>query len=317
MTADPPGGETAPILPAAAQVPHPPLGQTLQTLNTAIARWPDQFAFVWAKSDLLLRHSQTNEALSLLSNFITETEAKGESATNLLARALEARSALLRRINRPEQSRADWLRLNPIPARDAKADPKLIDLTAYYNGSLTKGWIPSSQYGTMAERNLGELPLGLQELGGVRFDVRGLIQLAGDSLNVVLRGGFPAEVKGVKIGRPCRRLHFLQGTGWRVPDGMTIGRYVIHYADGQQQEVPLVYGVNVRDWWFDPKADEPTKDAVVAWTGSNPAARNRGQALRLYKFTWQNPRPDSAIESLDFVSENSNSSPFLIALTVE
>jgi tetratricopeptide (TPR) repeat protein len=289
----------------------------LEALEEAIARRPEHLAAVRAKAALLVSVGQTNEALALFSKIVADAQAKDPPATNLLTAALSDRSAMLRRMNRIAEAQADWRRAIGVPARSPQTGTNLIDLTDYYNGSLTRGWIPSSQFGTTAERNLGELPQGVQKLGGVSFDVRGVIQLAGHSLNVVLHASFPVQVKGVRIEQQCHRLHFLQGTGWRAPEGTVIGRYVIHYADGRQQAVPLIYGENVRDWWSNPKLDEPTKDAVVAWTGSNPAVRDRGQALRLYKFTWKNPRPDSAIESLDLVSENSNSSPFLIALTVE
>jgi WD40 repeat protein/serine/threonine protein kinase/tetratricopeptide (TPR) repeat protein len=306
-----PAGKSAP-----ESQPQTVLAQTLRTLDQAIARRPEHFPFVQAKIGVLERLSQTNEALGLVSKVITEAEAKGESSTNVLKAALRSRSALLRRLHRPAEAQADWLRFSGIPARDPKAEATLIDLTAYYNGSLTERWIPSFEFGTTLERNLGELPRGVHEFGGVRFDVRGLVQLGGHLVNV-LGASFPVEVKGALIGRQCRRLHFLQGTGWREPEGKAIGRYVIHYVDGQQQAVPLVYGENVRDCWFNPNLDEPTKNAVVAWTGKNAGTEGQGVTLRLYRFTWENPRADSAIESLDFLSENSNSSPFLVALTVE
>ena len=317
LTAETDGaGATATAAPARLQR-ETVIRQTLEALDEAIARRPEHLAAVRAKAALLVSMGQTNEALALFSKIVADAQAKDPPATNLLTAALSDRSAMLRRMNRTAEAQADWLRAIGVPARSLQAGTNLIDLTDYYNGSLTRGWIPSSQFGTTAERNLGELPQGVQKLGGVSFDVRGVIQLAGHSLIVVLRGSFPVQVKGVRIGQPCHRLHFLQGTGWRAPEGTAIGRYVIHYADGRQQAVPLIYGENVRDWWFNPKLEETTKNAVVAWTGSNPAVRDRGQALRLYKFTWENPWPDTAIESLDLVSENSNSSPFLIALTVE
>ena len=204
-----------------------------------------------------------------------------------------------------------------IPPRDREAAPEMIDLTDFYNGSLTEGWIPSSVYGTTSQRNLGELPLGLQLFAGLRFDVRGVIQLAGGSLNGAFNATYPAEVNGIPVHQKCHRLHFLHATGWRVGDGTTIGRYVIHHARGAPEEVAIVYGENVSDWWFDSRLEEATANAVVAWTGNNAAARAQHKTLRLYKYTWENPKPDSLIESIDFVSLNTQSSPFLIAITAE
>jgi hypothetical protein len=73
----------------------------------------------------------------------------------------------------------------------------------------------------------------------------------------------------------------------------------------------------VRDWWCDPETGEATRNATVAWTGKNAAAEAQGMALRLYKFTWENPLADATIESIDLVSANSNSSPFVVAITAE
>jgi hypothetical protein len=266
---------------------------------------------------LLERLTRTNDALILFSNTITEAEAKGAPATNALHSALLGRSALLRRLNRPGEAQADWLRASHIPPRDPQARPNLLDLTAFYNGSLTDGWIPSSRYGTVPDGHLGELPRGVQELAGVQFDVRGLIQVSGGVLNGTLGASFPAEVKGIPAGQKCHRLHFLHGTGWPVADGTAIGRYRVHYAGGEQKEVPIIYGETVRDWSCEPDLGEPTARATVAWTGTNAAAQAQGMALRLYKFTWENPVADSIIESIDLVSDNSNSSPFLLAITAD
>ena len=204
-----------------------------------------------------------------------------------------------------------------IDPRASDAPPELLDLSHHYNGSLTAGWIPSSFYGSSVERNLGDLPRGVQTLGDVRFDIRGVVQLAGKSLNGYLSATYPHDIKPIEVNQQCRRLHFLHGTGWRVLDGTAIGRYVIHYADGLQIAIPIVYGENVRDWWFSPVANEPTPHAVVAWTGQNAAVRSRGMAVRLYNFTWENPHPESPITDLDFISLNTQSSPFLIAVTAE
>jgi hypothetical protein len=204
-----------------------------------------------------------------------------------------------------------------IEPRPAAAQPTMVDLAPYYNGSLSEGWIPSSEFATTAENNLAELPRGLQKFAGVQFDVRGLIQLGGRALNDWLGASYPGEVKGIRIRQKCRALHFLQGTGSREPDGLTIGRFVIHYQGGLQSEVPLVYGDNLSDWWFKPGSDEQFQHAVVAWAGKNAATEKNRLSLRLFKFTWQNPLTNCAVESIDFVSVNSNSSPFLVAITAE
>ncbi len=193
----------------------------------------------------------------------------------------------------------------------------MIDLTDYYNGSLTRGWIPTSTSATSEQKILAGLSTGVQVFAGVRFDVRGLVQLAGQSLNETLGASYPAQVDGIRVKRKCARLHFLHSTGWEQPEGTRIGHYLIHYAGGEQLQIAIVCGDNIRDWWFDPQSAETTANAVVAWTGKIVTLKKLDQVVRLYKFTWENPKPDLLIESSDFVSLNTQSSPFLIAITAE
>jgi hypothetical protein len=39
--------------------------------------------------------------------------------------------------------------------------------------------------------------------------------------------------------------------------------------------------------------------------------------LRVYKTTWNNPHPEKTISALDFRSTMTDSSPYLIAITME
>jgi hypothetical protein len=81
--------------------------------------------------------------------------------------------------------------------------------------------------------------------------------------------------------------------------------------------VPINYGERVRDWWFwdfDPVSD---LDTTMAWTGNNLNVRAQNGSLRLYRTTWINPRPQVRVVGVDYVSGQSKSAPFLVAMTVE
>ncbi len=202
--------------------------------------------------------------------------------------------------------------LAKIPSRHPQTAPSLIDLSDYYNAALTE-----SSSGE-AENNLAWLPNGVQTFKGVTFDVRGLVQLSGGR---PLNRSFPVEVSKIKVGLGCRRLHFLQASdgGWLF-QGATVGRYVVHYADGSTIEVSVDYGLGIRDYWAWDNPANPhvdTEKFFVAWTGTNPTARQHGHSLRLFIWTWDNPKPEKAIASLDFVSAMSGPAPFLIAITAE
>ena len=156
----------------------------------------------------------------------------------------------------------------------------------------------------------------MQQFGGTPFDVRGIVQLAGQALDY-LKTLYPESIKDIQVNRKCHRLHFLHGAGWTVADGTQIGSYLIHYANGDQRVVPILYGFDVRNWW--PQSDEPTTShgLVVAWKGANDATRPLNSLIRLYKSTWSNPLPDLEIKSIDFISAMTDSEPFLIAITAE
>jgi hypothetical protein len=98
--------------------------------------------------------------------------------------------------------------------------------------------------------------------------------------------------------------------------GDELGSYIIHYLDGEQIELPIVVGKDLADWWSQP--EETNLTFVVAWTGHNPSASSIGRTIRLFKMTWENPRPTVPIRQFDFVSDKlTPGNPFLVALTAE
>jgi len=211
----------------------------------------------------------------------------------------------------PEKAKATGQAGRAFPKRDSKAPKELIDLGGVYNAMLNESW----HGGT--ENDLAALRQGVQTLGGIDFDVRGLLQLRGSSPSST---NFPSEVKGIRVRQRCHHLHFLHAAafGMVTDEGKQIAAYVIHYATNQMRlDVPVVYGRDVRNWHL--LSDEPPagKDLKVAWVGENGISRKSGRALRLFVSTWTNPVPDFEIDSIDFVSRQANAAPFLIAITAD
>ena len=206
--------------------------------------------------------------------------------------------------------------LSKIPARDPKADANLVDLSGKYNAVLAEQWHPDANALPAGGNHLAALPVGIQKLDGTDFDVRGVIQLTGSQAEFA-GASFPESQPGIKIGHKCKQLTMLQATGWQTEDGTTIGTYVLHYTGGTQATLNIVYGLDARDWWY-ASSGEPkeAKSATIAWSGSNPATEASGASLRLFKRTYENPKPDLTIETIDFVSAQSESAPFLIAVTL-
>lgn len=202
--------------------------------------------------------------------------------------------------------KAAVLRGEALP-RDPEATAAQIDLTKFYNAGLGVACL-----GFDARNNLGNLPAGLQVFDRIRFDARGIVQLAREASAQAQGRQFPDQVQGIPLGQKARRLHFLHGTGWTVDEGVEVGRYVIHYADGKTEVLPLLYGRDLRDWWVD-GLSRPPANAVVAWAGATPG----GERVCIYHRVWENPFPDREIASLDFVSTRTMCAPFLIAVTAE
>jgi hypothetical protein len=199
-----------------------------------------------------------------------------------------------------------------IPERDPRAGSSLVDLSGRYTAPLDNDWLVSTGV------NLGNLPKGIQTLAGVKFDVRGIVQLAGTQLlaESVLSEEekakqYPRAVRGIPVRLRAERVHFLQASAWSVGDGEQVGEYVVHYADGQQRSIPLLYRRSLIDWWVTNATDKPT-DAEIAWHGSHSRSK-----VSLFKYTWTNPRPDVEIEAIDFVSAMTRVAPFLVAITCE
>jgi hypothetical protein len=203
-------------------------------------------------------------------------------------------------------ARRQFLQL--ITPRLSQTPRNLIDLSEYYNAALVQSWHPG-----MGNNSLDVLPPGLLQLGGTLFDVRGIVQLSGHDLQRAGGRSYPQRVIGITVGQTCRQLHFLHATGWRTRDGATIGSYIVHYADGKEETIPIVYGDDVRDWNAGGDPSTELKRGSIVWSGTNKAPLQ----VRLFKSTWLNPAPETEITTIDYVSTVSESAPFLIAITAE
>ena len=110
------------------------------------------------------------------------------------------------------------------------------------------------------------------------------------------------------------RLHFLQAA--HDASGQRTGYYLIHYANGRSEEIPIRFNEDTSDWWESPELPRDLPNAVVAWRGANPYSRlHLNRKIRLFKRTWNNPAPEVEITKLDFVADQGE--PFLIAITAE
>jgi hypothetical protein len=203
-----------------------------------------------------------------------------------------------------------------LPPRGTTVPPESLDLTAFYTSSLDRcGYLdPFVEDNQLDFRNA---PKGLTVFQGTPFDMRGIIQLTLASKDTLWEP-LATSVEAIPVDGRCHRLHGLIGSIGRAAEGESIGALVLHYADGQQHELEIVYGRHVRHWRTDGDPRTDTDLAQVAWEGPHAFWYYPDVRLRLFHAVWDNPRPDQEIVSFDFVSKmTTTAAPFLIAVTLE
>jgi hypothetical protein len=181
-----------------------------------------------------------------------------------------------------------------------------VDLAPHTNQKLTEGLGDDSN-------TLAALPTGEQTFGGVRFKIgTGLIQVSGKESQ-----DKPEKVEGIKVGTTCSKLYILHACHFGGKDGAIVGYYTVTYDDNSQETIPIVYGKDILDWWYNADSKEPSR-GKVGWQGDNDNAKGMGARIRLYVTAWKNPEPARKVVGIDFGSTNAEeAAPFCVAITAE
>jgi hypothetical protein len=149
-------------------------------------------------------------------------------------------------------------------------------------------------------------------LGGVQFDVRGLIHLGGTAL-LLTRRAFPANTPPIPVNRRIERLHAVHVASMDTTSGTLAGRYVLRYADGRTRTADSIRR-GCAQLAGAGGVEAEGSPAELVWRGREPRAelvRNR------FKRTYQNPQPGVEVLSVEFQSTMSPCAPVLLAITVE
>ena len=199
------------------------------------------------------------------------------------------------------------VRANPAPrAAVGLRDEQFVCLDFQAQGNEgTEGAFPGDYDGN------GKLPLGELILEGVKFNIgKKHLQLKGTNLP-----NRPTSFLGIKVDHKATRLHFLHGTGWSTDNGTIIGEYVVAWDDGTTVTIPIRFGKDLHEYAFDDSTPEPT-EARTAWNGEHKDIwAAQGKHIRLFLMTWENPKPNQKLKSIDFRSTNTACPPFCVAIT--
>jgi protocatechuate 3,4-dioxygenase beta subunit len=167
--------------------------------------------------------------------------------------------------------------------------------------------------------NWANAPRGSNLLGGVHFEIDGLIQLAGQ-ISTQQNRGFREYVS---LAIPTNRygaVHLLAATAWSAPTNRRVADVIWRYTDGSLKRSPILYTGHVRDWWRN-RFEEPhhvySRHAKAAAVWSSPDAEKAGAALRMYRVTLANPEPARTVAALQIQSAMEYASLMLLAVSLD
>lgn len=185
---------------------------------------------------------------------------------------------------------------------------KPLDLTAFHDKSGS--WDRGNEF--------QDVPRGPVTLGGVPFEVNGLVRLSGRSAK---NDGKPyrEEIKDIPVGSKFARLHVLHIVSYSTSQEAPYARITLRYGDGTSSSFPLIYGKHGRDW-HRPRYEYPStladSNSKVVWRGEYDSTPVNGKTLRIFKSTFTNPKPDLDVATIDLASEMSSPNATILGMSI-
>jgi hexosaminidase len=174
-----------------------------------------------------------------------------------------------------------------------------IDIGSYGNVDLSQGFIGLDD-GYRLENILEP-----QRFSGTLFSVNKAIALQGTHRRAE---AYPQAVE-IALNANAGSLAFLHTTPWSSSSGTEIGAYIVHYDDSTTERIPLIYGTNISTWT---DTNVSSINLLQGWSGETA----NSLSVAINTFFWTNPKPNSVIERLEFVSNGGLASPVLFGLTI-
>jgi hypothetical protein len=220
---------------------------------------------------------------------------------------------------------------------------RTISLQQFATAALTD---PICWYGKTNFATLSDLRRGLHTFAGIPFTICDRVQLMGNGYKN-LGFAYPSAIKGVPIYQKCHSLYLLHGASFvrvqipSIPDehgllpvlptyettNQVVACLVLHYADRTDAKIEIFATQHLLDVWGPIcQSEVPLRERNVsspgselAWSSGRVSPDNSEllNSVRLYKSRFENPKPESEILTVDYVSTRTEAAPFLLGLTIE
>lgn len=205
-------------------------------------------------------------------------------------------------------------RVVTILPRSPEATSLQLDLAGEFNGSLSQPWWPLIRRAT-----LDGLPTGWQSLGGVRFDIRAVVQLVGNPGSLQ---GFPGVIRKIPVRQSARRLHVLLGLSGPVQTNSEVARIVLNYPGKRLPEtISIRHGRDVLPAWPERRALEQAGELehppTPAWQTPVLEVGPDKRLARIYQMAAPVTSPGDWVDSLDLQAVGTYSAPFFLGITLE
>jgi hypothetical protein len=211
---------------------------------------------------------------------------------------------------------------SPVPPRSVDATPAMVALdSAYTNGPDA---VRNTFYSILP--TLRPLPAGVQRIGGIDFDVRGMVQLgvvdfaggtarAPDTTTTHLgTGALDVFVDCVPVAVPdVLAVDLLLRPSLRAPaaTGTTLAYLTLNYTDGSDAQLPLRTGIELPGYGGDDRVVPQTFATFTGFGmfGLDPVVLDTPRLA--------NPHPDRAVRCIDIRTVDYGSPLLLLGLTLE
>jgi len=129
------------------------------------------------------------------------------------------------------------------------------------------------------------------------------------------------KIAGVPVGQKCSEIDFLHGAenhGFLSNMSIRSSQFVVHFANGHAENIPLVFGKDVAlsDFQSNPPEYKLAMTNPVVWRERTLTNGTADPCFVFYIKKWKNPYPRETVATIDFVPERFSTGEFLVAITL-